>query len=245
MHAAAGNPSPAHIAEAIGLILSPPKYRIATGTVRSWITGPSIPREYEPFRAALDYLESLASQRVNPILAADLRGACEKQWVLAYAKRDSGRDGGPQNASMPAADEVVAVVIDTAQWAAILLGPNLAASAIWDGIKRLLRSSRREEKSLSREEAILLAEAAVHIHCSDLGIAHPADWLLAHDEYQTDDGRWIVRILDEATRRRFFVRIPPGRPTENDVQVQVFAPAQPMSAHREWSFMKRLGRGRR
>ena len=76
---------------------------------------------------------------------------------------------------------------------------------------------------LTAEQALLLAHTAVLRRCEAIDIERPDLDRLRSTAYQDGTGRWVFAFRDPANRR-FHVRVPPDRPAEGDVTVEVYLP---------------------
>jgi hypothetical protein len=147
----------------------------------------------------------------------------ERQAWLAALDRLRHPDPDPE-------DEPVAGS-SAAEWVAITVASGVLGNVAYDGIRAVVRASwraltRRRERArttVTERDALLLAQAAVHRRCQRIGIEPPEPTGLDYSAYQERDGRWLLRLTDTAGRS-FFVRIPPDRPAEDDVTVDVSIP---------------------
>lgn len=74
--------------------------------------------------------------------------------------------------------------------------------------------------NITAEEAQRVATAAVLERCRAVGIEAPNPKHMSMSYYQNPDGRWLF-IFREANNRIFHVRVPPQRPIEEVVNVEL------------------------
>jgi hypothetical protein len=236
---AAGTPTFRESAEAVRTAMSPPPFRFAATTISSWTRGKSAPRDWDTFEIVLDHLESQAESRVGKQEATSLRKACEDA-LEAHEKQRQG-DSDSHTVADSIAD-VVAIAVTTLpllKWTGLAMLGGIIGNTAHEAIKGAVRR-RATAEPMTDEDAVLLAETAVRVRCHELGIPQPEE--LRRDQYQAGDGRWLVAFRVPGQKLQFFVRIPPGRPNDDDVSLDVFIPEEPMSSRREWEFMGKLGR---
>jgi hypothetical protein len=238
---AAGSPAARRIAAEIETALSPPRFRIAASTVSSWMRGGACPRDEVPLEPALDYLERVASARVGEEEARRLRKNCESAYSDAVAARHPPREGPLY------LDSAVATTLEFAGTVVSLARDNVGdfflgmlTNAASERLKTVL-ARRKQPQPLSEQDVTLLAEVAVMMRCQDLNQPLPRLDSPRNHRYRAGDGRWVLYFRDDTTGQQFFVCVPPGRPSDKDVLVDVVMPGIPLGARREWDLMNDLG----
>lgn len=187
--------------------------------------GRTFPRDEAALSAVLDYLEALTAAREGSPQAAVRRAACDE----AYRLKVRWREPEPTSNASAIPDwlaflEAMRGAVPIMSW----LGSTVLAGVLGNSAHELLKKAvrrHREAIPLSADEALLLAETAIRVRCHELGISQPPLDMLRHDVYQAGDGRWVLIFWDEAgSGQQFFVRIPPGRPNDEQVSLDTFVP---------------------
>lgn len=170
----------------------------------------------------LDALEAAVAKRQGPERAAELREVC----VVAYV---GAKDPWVQPAAgipdyLDTVVEAVRSIVPALKWLGAALLSGVLGNAAFDALKQAV-GRRKGQAPVTAEDALALAESAVRVRCHEMGLSQPAR--LDHYKYQAADGRWIVGLCDRQTLRRFYVRIPPGRPNDEQLSLDIFVPDAP------------------
>jgi phosphatidylserine synthase len=110
------------------------------------------------------------------------------------------------------------------EWVSLAIASGMLGNAAWDAMKvggwsLFHRFQPGKRSKLTRNQVLAIARAAVVIRARQLDVAVPdldaREWTLYRDEH----GMWLVAVSEGG--RHFWVRIPAGKPTLADVDVDV------------------------